>query len=81
MGSWWARGAVFPPPREPASYERLGLSVREQSGEVVATAIVDLFGNETRISFENVRWNQDPAPEVFHFEPEPGVEVIDVGGS
>ncbi len=68
-------------PREPASYERLGLTVREETGEVVATGILDLFGNRTRISFRNVEWNQDPAPEIFRFEPGPEVEVIELGGS
>jgi outer membrane lipoprotein carrier protein len=68
-------------PREPASYERLWLTVLAETGEVVATGIVDLFGNRTQISFENVRRNQNPPPELFRFEPGPGVEVIDVGGS
>jgi outer membrane lipoprotein carrier protein len=68
-------------PREPASYERLGLTVLAETGEVVATGIVDLFGNRTQISFEQVRRNQDPSPELFRFEPGPEVEVIDMGGS
>ncbi len=68
-------------PRDPASYERLGLTVIAETGEVVATEIIDLFGNRTQISFQRVRRNQDPPPELFRFEPGPGVEVIDVGGS
>ena len=68
-------------PREPASYERLGLTVVEETGEVVATEILDLFGNRTRISFQNVEWNQDPSPEIFRFEPGPEIEVIELGGS
>ncbi len=68
-------------PRESASYERLGLTVLEATGEVVATGIVDLFGNETRISFQQIRRNQDPAAETFQFEPEDDVDVIELGGS
>jgi len=68
-------------PREPASYERLGLTVLEATGEVVATWIVDLFGNRTLISFRNIVWNQHPAPELFEFSPGPDVEVIEMGRS
>jgi len=65
-------------PREPASYERLVLEVAAASGEVVATEVVDLFGNTTRVAFANVRANTDPDPGVFRFEPPEGVRVIEV---
>ena len=65
-------------PREVASYERLGLIASKESGEVTATSVLDLFGNETRIVFQNVRRNQEPPPETFQFEPPDGVEVIDL---
>jgi outer membrane lipoprotein carrier protein len=68
-------------PLEPASYERLGLTVVEASGEVVATSVFDLFGNETRIGFERVQRNQNPPQTIFEFEPGPGISVIELEGS
>jgi outer membrane lipoprotein carrier protein len=65
-------------PREPASYERLVLEVEAASGEVLATEVVDLFGNATRVAFANVRANVDPDPGTFRFEPPEGVRVIEV---
>ena len=65
-------------PRRDASYERLGLRALAETGEVVETRIVDLFGNVTRLSFRDVRINQDPAPELFHFSVPPGTKVIDL---
>lgn len=65
-------------PRQPASYERLLLRVRFDSGEVEETTVVDLFGNRTRIAFRELKLNQDPAPETFRFDVPPGVEVIDL---
>lgn len=65
-------------PLSPASYERLSLVCVESTGEITATAIVDLFGNQTRISFDELRVNLDPPSDVFVFEVPPGVEVIDI---
>ena len=65
-------------PKQPASYEKLSLRARFATGEVVETTVGDLFGNRTRISFENLKLNQDPPPETFRFEVPPGVEVIDL---
>ncbi len=66
-------------PRQPASYERLGITVRVSTGEVVATRVVDLLGNETRIAFQKIRLNQDPPSDTFTFAPGPAVEVIELG--
>jgi outer membrane lipoprotein carrier protein len=68
-------------PREPTSYEKLGITARPTTGEVVATRVVDLFGNETRIAFQHIELNRDPAPETFAFVPGEGVEVIDLGST
>ena len=65
-------------PLQPASYERLGLRVRAVTGEVLATDVVDLFGNVTRIAFSEIRINQDPPGELFTFEVPQGVEVFDL---
>jgi outer membrane lipoprotein carrier protein len=68
-------------PRQAASYERLGLEVVQSTGEVVATSVLDVFGNETTIAFEHVQRNQDPPPTLFEFEPGPEVRVIEIEGS
>lgn len=68
-------------PRQPASYERLGLTADAGSGEIAETTIVDIFGNRTRIRFENMRVDLGPPDDVFRFEPPPGVEVIDLRSS
>jgi len=65
-------------PLQPTSYERLGLTARLASGEIVATRIIDLFGNETRIEFDNIEHNLDPAADTFLFVPAEGVEVIEL---
>ena len=65
-------------PKQPASYQRLGLSVKAASGEVIATRIVDLFGNQTVIAFENIEYNRKPGPATFQYEPARDVEVIEL---
>ncbi|MBW2421725.1 MAG: outer membrane lipoprotein carrier protein LolA [Deltaproteobacteria bacterium] len=65
-------------PKQAASYERLGLSADEETGEIAETVIVDLFGNRTLIAFQEVRINLDPPAETFTFEPPAGVDVIDL---
>jgi outer membrane lipoprotein carrier protein len=64
-------------PRREASYERLGLVADRLSGDVVATSVLDLFGNLTRIRFEQIEMNLGPAPEVFELSVPEGVEVIE----
>jgi outer membrane lipoprotein carrier protein len=66
-------------PREPASYERLGLTANASTGQISDTTITDLFGNRTRIRFENVRVDRSPAADLFQFEPPAGVDVMDLG--
>ena len=63
-------------PRADATYERLGLVADRDSGDVVATSVLDLFGNLTRIRFEQIEINLDPTPETFRLEVPEGVEVI-----
>ena len=66
-------------PRADASFERLGLAFRPESGELLQTSATDLFGNRTLIHFTNTRVNQAPLPSTFEFDPPEGVEVIDLG--
>ena len=65
-------------PKQASSYERLGIAANIETGEILATRVVDLFGNETRIAFEGIATNRDPAPDTFSFTPDPDVEVIEL---
>ena len=66
-------------PLRPASYEKLGLVAKAETGEISETSIVDLFGNRTRIRFSEVTTNQPIPPGRFLFTPPGDVEVIDLG--
>ena len=65
-------------PREPAAYEKLRIAVDPASGDMRETEVTDLFGNVTRVRFENLRVNTAPGPDVFRFEAPDGVEVIEL---
>lgn len=65
-------------PRTPASYERLGMTVDVESGLIVESSIVDLFGNRTRIRFENIVVDPSSPEGTFQFVPPPGTEVVDL---
>lgn len=65
-------------PKRPASYEFLTLRANPESGEILSTGLVDLFGNRTDISFRDARANLDPPAATFTFEPPAGVQVIDL---
>ncbi len=63
-------------PRVDATYELLELLVAPKTGDVRGTAVVDLFGNRTDVSFESLRVDRHPDPSRFHFEAEAGVRVL-----
>lgn len=65
-------------PREPATYEKLGIRVDPRNGELRATEIVDLLGNVTKVVFGDVKTNVGAAAELFRFEPPEGVELIEL---
>ncbi len=65
-------------PREAASYEKLRVRVDRSSGDLLETTVVDLLGNATRVAFQEIQANLDPAPELFRFDPPPGVRLIEV---
>lgn len=67
---------LFLTPREETSYESLELVVSPTSGDVRGTAVVDLFGNRTDVSFESLQLNRSPDPARFRFVAEPGVRVL-----
>jgi len=64
-------------PKADATYERLGLVADPSTGRLIATSVLDLFGNLTEISFSETRTNLDPKAETFEMEIPDGVEVID----
>jgi outer membrane lipoprotein-sorting protein len=43
---------------------------------VRGTAVVDLFGNRTDVTFESLLIDRKPDAARFRFEPEPGVRVL-----
>jgi len=65
-------------PKQAASFESLGLRAKRETGEILGTSLVDLFGNETVISFSDARINLHPAASTFVFEVPKGVAVIDL---
>jgi chaperone LolA len=65
-------------PREPAAYEKLRVTVDPNSGDMRETEVTDLFGNVTRVRFEQVRVNTSPPAAMFRFVAPDGVEVIDL---
>jgi outer membrane lipoprotein carrier protein len=68
-------------PKADSTYERLGLVANAESGDILETSVVDLFGNLTRIEFSEVQINQGPSPKLFVFEVPDGVDVIEYDGS
>jgi outer membrane lipoprotein carrier protein len=65
-------------PKQAASFESLGLRAKRETGEILGTSLVDLFGNETVISFSDARINLHPVASTFVFEVPKGVAVIDL---
>lgn len=65
-------------PRKSAAYEKLEIRVDPASGEVVETAVFDLVGNVTRVSFTDVRTNAGLTDDLFRFSPPDGVRVVEV---
>lgn len=65
-------------PRKEASYERLGLGVVRSTGAIRSTSIVDLFGNVTQVSFEDLQTNRAPPASAFEFVPPEGTRVVDL---
>ena len=65
-------------PLRPATYERMGLVADPRKGEILATHVVDLFGNLTRLSFSDVKYDVSPSADLFEFVPPEGTEVVDL---
>jgi outer membrane lipoprotein-sorting protein len=65
-------------PRQPATYEKLVLSVDPSTGNVSKTRIVDLLGNVSEVEFRDQRFNLAPSEAEFQFEVPAGVKVIEL---
>jgi outer membrane lipoprotein carrier protein len=65
-------------PRQPATYEKLVLSVDPSTGSVSKTRIVDLLGNVSEVEFRDQRFNLAPSEAEFQFEVPAGVKVIEL---
>ncbi len=68
-------------PRADATYERLGLVADPETGEIIATSVLDLFGNLTRIEFSAIKVNQNPKASTFEFVVPDGVELLEYEGT
>ncbi|MFP6654993.1 MAG: outer membrane lipoprotein carrier protein LolA [Myxococcota bacterium] len=68
-------------PKREATYQRLGLVADPRTGDLIATSILDLFGNRTQIRFSDARLNREPAADTFEMEIPDGVELIDYAGN
>lgn len=67
-------------PKQDATYERLGLVADPRTGNILATSVLDLFGNLTEIEFRDTKTNRGPDPKTFEFEAPEGVEVLEYSG-
>ena len=67
-------------PRQLASYERLELRIDRASGAILATVVVDLFGNRTEVVFEKMQRNRAPDEALFRFEPSEDDRVLTLPG-
>lgn len=65
-------------PKTDSGYEKLALEVDAERGRVLASTVHDLFGNRTRVAFDEVRVNTSPDDALFRFSPPEGVEVFDL---
>lgn len=65
-------------PRRDSYYERLELAADAKTGAVRRTAVVDLLGNRTTVSFDDLRANTGPDPALFRFVPPADVRVLAV---
>jgi outer membrane lipoprotein carrier protein len=65
-------------PRQPESFERLRVKADRKTGDLEETTVVDLLGNETRVSFSEIRVDTGLPKDHFEFEPPDGVRVIEL---
>jgi outer membrane lipoprotein carrier protein len=64
-------------PKKPLGFDYLVLRVNRQTSLVEGAETVDAYGNVTKLTLKNPRFNGGLASGLFTFTPKPGVEVID----
>ncbi len=65
-------------PRVPgttAGIERLSLEIRKDDYQIIACSLRDAYGNLTRITFRDIRINNQLPDSLFTFKPPPGTIV------
>ena len=65
-------------PKSDASFESLELWVDAKTFQLRESRVVDLFGNRTRVRFEEIVENQGVPASAFEFEAPEGAEVVDL---
>lgn len=63
-------------PRAEAPYERIDLVIDRGTGWIRETTVLDLLGNETRVSFDGIETGDAPDASRFRFEPGPADRVL-----
>lgn len=62
------------PKQEGGSFEHIILAFKGKDIRIMA--LLDSFGQTTRLTFRNMRHNPDLDPKLFKFTPPPGIDVI-----
>lgn len=65
-------------PREPATFEKIGVAVDPATGDLTRTRLVDLIGTEIEVALFELAVNQSPPDRLFRFEAPEGVRVMDL---
>ena len=67
-------------PKEEAGFQSLKLQLAEKTYLVQSVVMVDAFGNEVDLRFNQVRTNVDLADSEFSFEVPKGAQVLNADG-
>ena len=71
---------LLKPQEYEAGIKQLLLIVERDTYHIVGCVFTDLYGNETRLTFDNIIFKTDPPDELFEFTPPAGVTVQAIGG-
>ena len=63
-----------------AGIKTLLITVDKDTFRIVECVFTDMYDNITRLSFSDIRFNNNPPDELFDFTPPPGVEIYTVEG-
>lgn len=65
-------------PKSDSGFQSLALWLDPKTLQLRESVVVDLFGNRTRVRFEQIAENRGVDPSAFQLEAPPGAEVIDL---